>query len=121
MQFYRSTEDWIENCMKVDHEAFAPGYLLDEALDAVKDRDTFLAFVRALSNDRGRSVAQEELNPSSPYEPDAGGWENTTIQDFLESAASWAEDSDFDIPEGSPVETAWQAFAGFLYAGKIYE
>ena len=120
-QFYRSIEDWIENCMKTDHEEVEPGFLLVEALDAVKDCDSFLAFVRALAEDRARSAAREEASPSLPYGPDAGGWENITIQDFLGAAASWAEADDFCVSESSPVDPTWKIFAEFLYSGKIYE
>jgi hypothetical protein len=83
---------------------------------AVTDRDSFLAFVRALVVDRRRSVAAERISPSSPYGPDAGGWENVTVESFLEAALAWAEDSG-----RLPAEPSWQAFATFLYLGKIYE
>jgi hypothetical protein len=80
----------------------------------VHDVETFLAFVSALASDRRASVAAERLAPSSPYGPAAGGWENTTIEDFLESARAWADC-------GLPEEPSWQAFAIFLHCGKIYE
>ena len=40
---------------------------------AVHDRDSFLAFVAALVEDREASVAAERVAPSNPYGPDAGG------------------------------------------------
>jgi hypothetical protein len=76
---------------------------------AVTDRDSFLAFVRALAEDRRMSVAAERASPISPYGADAGGWENVTIETFLEAALAWAEDS-----RRFPVEPSWQAFATFL-------
>ena len=50
------------------------------------------------------------------------GWQNATIDQFLQAAVAWAEDSDFGrrqelVPDASP----WRRLAVFLYAGKIYE
>ena len=45
----------------------------------VVDCKSFQAFVSALIEDRSASIAAEKTNPSGPYGPDAGGWENTTI------------------------------------------
>jgi hypothetical protein len=84
--------------------------------EAVTDRDSFLAFVSALAKDRRKSVAAERVAPSSPYSPDDGGWENVTIESFLEAAEAWGRTA-----VGLPAEPSWQAFATFLYLGKIYE
>lgn len=89
---------------------------LDEHLEHVVDRETFLAFVNALVADREDEVAKEKVTPSSPYGPGANGWENTTIDSYLDACASWAEDS-----EGLPSNPSWRAFAQFLYSGKFYE
>jgi hypothetical protein len=89
--------------------------------DTVHDRESFFAFVRALAADRRASVAAERQAPSSPYGPQAGGWENATIESFLEAALSWGEDTDMGVSQGLPAEPSWQAFAAFLYCGKIYE
>jgi hypothetical protein len=101
-------------------------FALDEIPDpldpnAVHDRASFLEFVRALASDRRASVAAEREAPSSPYGPQAGGWENVTIEDFLEAAASWAEDTGMGESQGLPAGPSWQAFAAFLLCGKIYE
>ena len=61
-------------------------------LDAVHDEDSFVAFVSALAADRVEEVAKEKESASSPYGPGANGWENATVEDFLESAAAWAAD-----------------------------
>lgn len=89
--------------------------------DAVHDRESFLAFVWALAADRRASVAAEEASPSSPYGPQAGGWENITIEAFLEAAAAWAASSGMGERQGLPPGPSWRAFANFLYCGKIYE
>lgn len=99
---------------------------LYELASAVKDQDTFLDFVRELYKDRERSIKREKKRPSSPYEPDAGGWENTTIESFFESAVSWAEDSSFGTKMALPEleldgNNNWRSFAAFLMAGKVYE
>ena len=91
------------------------------ALNAVKDQETFLFFVRKLIEDREDEVRKEEIKPSSPYGPGANGWENGTIEAFLDAAASWAEATDFGNSQGAPADNLWQRFARFLYLGKIYE
>jgi hypothetical protein len=89
-------------------------------LEAVHDRASFVAFVKALANDRRAEIALELEAPSSSYGPGAGGWENVTIEDYLESAASWAEDCQH-LGTQFPEEPSWATFARFLYLGKIYE
>ena len=63
-----------------------------DLLEQVTDRESFLAFVRALAADREDEVAKEQVQPSSPYGPGANGWENATIEAFLEAALAWAHD-----------------------------
>ncbi|HET8629293.1 MAG TPA: hypothetical protein VFL91_17870 [Thermomicrobiales bacterium] len=89
---------------------------IPELLERVTDRQSFLAFDRALIADREDEVASEQAQPSSPYGPGANGWENGTIEQYMEAALAWAKDSG-QLPE----EPSWRAFATFLYAGKIYE
>lgn len=89
--------------------------------DSVSDQASFFAFVRALIADRCAAVVSERENPRSPYGPDAGGWESTSIEGFLEAALAWAEDSEMGTTQGLPHEPSWRTFAAFLYCGKIYE
>jgi hypothetical protein len=91
------------------------------ALNAVIDQQTFLFFVQKLIGDREDEVRNEKTQPSSPYGPGANGWENYTIEQFLEAAVAWAEDSDFGLSQGRPVDNLWRKFAEFLYSGKVYE
>jgi hypothetical protein len=79
---------------------------LREQLKAVNDEATFLAFVQALTIDRKN---------------DAERWENRSIQDFLDSACAWAEDSTFGAQHGLSEASPWRKFATFLYCGKFYE
>ena len=75
-------------------------------------------------NDRRAEVELEKASPSSPFGPGAKGWENCTVEDFLGAALSWAEDVERteDARAGwFPAAPSWEAFARFLYLGKIYE
>ena len=84
-------------------------------LEAVTDRASFFEFVRALVANREAAVAAERVSPSSPYGPDAGGWENTKIETYLEACLACAEDNDL-----SPA-ASWRLFAQFLIGGVSYE
>lgn len=90
---------------------------LEDKLDRVTDRETFLEFVRALAADRAE-MAKDEAK--YPYGGQPDGWESSTIESYLEAAVAWAVDSR-DLPTGLPSTPSWQAFATFLYCGKIYE
>ncbi len=94
---------------------------LFHVLESVHDEETFLQFLLALRDDREASIAQEKLAPSSPYGPDVLGWENTTIERFLDTGVRWARDSvngnPFYIQPGTP----WRRCADILYAAKGYE
>lgn len=79
---------------------------LHERLETVNDEATFLAFVQALIADRRENAEH---------------WENRSIEDFLEAASVWAEDSAFGSQQGLSLTSTWQKFATFLYLGKIYE
>ena len=78
---------------------------LNARLEAVTDRDSFLAFVRALVADRQTGQ----------------GWESDSIEQFLDAAAAWAEDSQFGDSQGLKEASPWKRFAVFLYCGKVYE
>jgi predicted Ser/Thr protein kinase len=93
---------------------------LHELADAVADEMSFLRFVKALMADKQDEVAKERVSPSSSYGPGANGWENDTIEDYLEAATAWAEDTGFGQNQGLP-NNPWRRFAEFLYCGKIYE
>ena len=93
---------------------------LDELLETVVDRNSFLTFVKALVADRQDEVAKEKGNPSSPWGASANSWEHGTIEGFLDSAIAWMEDSQGTAWE-LPAEPSWKSFATFLYRGKSYE
>ena len=94
---------------------------IHDRLDRVQDRASFFDFVRYLVSDRKQADELEAASPSSPYGPDAGGWENSTIESYLEAALGWAEDTDMGTTQGLSDDPSWKEFATFLYVGKIYE
>lgn len=91
------------------------------ALNAVNDRETFLVFVQKLIEDWKDEVRKEEASPSPPFSRGANGWENGSIDTFLDAAADRAECTNFGISQGASPDNLWQGFARFLYMGKIYE
>jgi hypothetical protein len=94
---------------------------LHSLLATVNSERSLLNFIATLVKDREDAVAAEKENPSSPSGPDAGGWQNTTIEGFLDCAASWAEDTNFGLTQGLSPDNPWKRFAVFLYCGKICE
>jgi hypothetical protein len=94
---------------------------LHEQIEHVTDQQSFLAFARALTQDRIAAVSAEAKADSSPYGQDAGDWENVSIESFLEAAIAWAEDSNFGANQGMEAANPWKKFAAFLYCGNIYE
>lgn len=99
---------------------------LTELYEMVSNEVTFLEFVKALVEDRRDAIRLEKASQSPPYGPDAGGWENASIEDYLDAAVAWAEDSQFgrrmsakeyELAAVSP----WRRMAAFLMAGRVYE
>jgi hypothetical protein len=97
------------------------GNELFEALQSVYNEETFLRFLLALRDDREASIAQEKVNPSSPFGADARGWENTTIERFFDTAVRWARDSANGNPHYTKPGNPWRRCADILYAAKSYE
>jgi hypothetical protein len=89
-------------------------------LVAVCDEDSLVAFISALAADRADEVRKEKESSSSAYGPGVNGWENGTIEAYLESAAAWAEDWK-KSPQYRPPANPWKRCAEILYAGKGYE
>jgi len=89
---------------------------LTEQLAAVKDEMTFLAFARALLRDR-----QAESGSTDHCGRGTQGWENHTIDTFLEASLQWAEATGMGRSQGLSDDNPWKKMATFLYLGKIYE
>jgi hypothetical protein len=96
---------------------------LDIALDSVCDEETSLRFLLAVRDPREVSAAQERETPSSPYGPDAMGWENTTIERYLDTAVRWARASSNGLPlaDYKPPSNPWRRIADILHPAIGYE
>jgi len=92
----------------------------EDLVELVVDQESFLKFVEALRKDREMSDSQENENPSSPFGSAALGWQNGSIESFLEAGIGWAEDTDFGVLRLGNV-SPWRLFSEFLLAGKQYE
>ena len=90
---------------------------LEDLLDKVKDENSFLVFAKALQADKEDETNKENINPANPYSHGWNGWENGTIEGFLESAIAFSEGNEVWTKESNN----WKKFALFLYGGKIYE
>jgi len=89
-------------------------------LEEVNDQSSFMVFAKALLKDREEEIEKEKMKPSSPFAQGPNGWENQTIENFLESAIAGAEGS-LTWSKESQVAPTWKHFAEFLYYGKVYE
>lgn len=94
---------------------------LHELIDTVNDGKSFLKFVAELRKDRETEVKAQTATPIDSFGRGSHGWENHTIEGFLEAAQAWAEDSNFGESQGLREASLWKKFAVFLYCGKIYE
>ena len=94
---------------------------LHKFLETVNDRDSFLAFVKALKEDREDAVRKDKKPTSKAFSYCSNGWQNDTIEEFLEGAHAWAVDSDFGKSHDLCETNMWRMMAEFLYCGKIYE
>ncbi|MDR3457905.1 MAG: hypothetical protein P4N60_10700 [Verrucomicrobiae bacterium] len=96
---------------------------LKKILDEVHNEESFLKFVQCLIANRLDEIKEETKKSSPPIGTGANGWENTTVESYLEAASAWAADSNFgrSLPGGLFRDNSWHQFATFLYAGKIYE
>jgi hypothetical protein len=94
---------------------------LHDLADSVVDEKSFVAFLRALSDDRAREVEMEKAAPSPPYCPGALGWENGSIEAFLEAAAAGAATEGSWVEEDGTPLNPWTRCAQILLLGKYYE
>lgn len=94
---------------------------LNELLERVNDEQSFIEFIEALGADFASERVLEKTTPSSPYGPGALGWENGSVDTFLDAAAAWATASNMRSGSNVPVSNVWRRCAGILLAGKLYE
>ncbi len=91
---------------------------LEELLDRVDDRDTFISFVEAMAAEREEAERMERTERDRYQFGGALDWQNSDISAFLLAALAYFEPSASRQPESTP---SWKMFAEFLYFGKIYE
>jgi hypothetical protein len=94
---------------------------LHNLAEAVQDERSFLEFLRALEADRSDEVAKERATPSPPYMQGANGWENGTIEAFLDAAIRWADDSFDGMEFYEEPSNPWKRCTEILLMGKEYE
>ncbi len=94
---------------------------LESLRDAVCDEDSFVRFLEALAANRAEEVENEGRKPSSPYGPGVNGWENGTIEAFLECASAWARASRNGLQFYIKPDNPWKRCADIIFMGKIYE
>lgn len=78
---------------------------LDALLAHVKDEDSFIRFIEALGDDFASGRLLDKASPPVPYGPGCLGWENLSIDAFLESAAAWEAASNRVLQSDDPPDT----------------
>jgi len=95
---------------------------LYELADQVNSKESFLAFVRALADSAASAATEGERTPDGKLNLSPGGWEHSTIADFLYTAEACAAGNYGHNGEPHiPTEPSWRAFADLLHSGKFYE
>jgi len=94
---------------------------LHELTDEVNDEKTFLVFIDALLKDSIAEVKAQENTNVDEFGRGPLGWENHTIEQFLEAAQAWAESTNIGATQNLSDASPWRRCAAFLYCGKIYE
>ena len=91
---------------------------LRERLESVTDERTFVRFVEALAADFAADQREQLQRGTSPLAPGPRGWENGNVDQFLEAAVAWVEDS---RSRPAHAENPWHRCAEILLAGKGYD
>jgi hypothetical protein len=92
---------------------------IDDSLNQVVDLSTFLDFVRGMVADRRYDVALQLEQGLDSLGRGPRGWQNHTIEHYLEAAIAWTEATRGGA-ESVGEEAMWREFARFLYTGKFY-
>jgi hypothetical protein len=92
---------------------------LYELARAVGSEADFLQFAQALLADWQDEVEQMKLRPLQTGASGPNGWENRTIEMFLEAMIAWSKDRHHERPFNDP--PSWGLFAVMLLMGSRYE
>lgn len=90
----------------------------EELLEQVADRETFVAFVRALAEERQEAEQMERAEPVRHQLGGAKNWQNSDISSFLYAALDYFTEKPFHQPAEVP---SWGMLAEFLYFRKVIE
>jgi len=82
---------------------------------SVDSPETFLKFLAGLREHREAAVEEARRAPPGGFDVGPGGWENWTIEEFLEAMEAYAHDA------ALPAQPTWRDVARLLLAGKGYE
>ena len=100
--------------------AETPEYIRPEPLlDGVCDRESFIAFVQALADERELAQEIERDNPDRYIVDGALGWMSSDIPQFLGAAVDYFAEG--PLKEPIPDQPTWKMFAEILWCGKIIE
>lgn len=77
----------------------------EELIECIDSPESFLRFVKALADDARMDAAR-------PFAPGTSGWENGTVESFIEAMHAWATDS-----ASLPAKPVWRDVAQLLLAG----
>ena len=97
---------------------------LNDLLERVNSKETFLRFAQALADDFRDEQEKEAIHPT-PYlgvVQGANGWYNHSVDGFLRAMCAWARATSSITDEPMvPEQPSWRSFAEILYEGKHYE
>ena len=82
---------------------------------SVDSPESFLNFLAVLREHRAAAVEAARKSPPNAFDVGPGGWENWTLDEFLEALEAYAHDISL------PPQPTWDDFARLLLAGKGYE
>src|SRR5258706_13437717 len=95
---------------------------LYEMAEKVDSKESFLRFVEALAEDAAAAHAESDRTPDGKVNLSPSGWENGSIESFLDAMAAWATaNSGITRKPIVSKHASWRAFAEILHAGKFYE
>ena len=84
---------------------------LHKELENVESLESLVQFIRSMAQDKVR-VSNEAMGLFG----EQGDWQNSSIDNYLDAIAAWAESS---VSPGQ--STDWKYIATLFYVGKIYE
>ena len=89
--------------------------------DTAVDEASFIAFLGALKRDRRDDCDREKCQATPPFSSSGSGWNNASIEEFLDAAIGWASDTKSGAKYYSVPENPWTRCAQILLMGKMYE